>query len=88
MELKKINRMGMDLDERNHKSCTATIGLGEDWATVYSITSVEKRKGHATELLTEMKLFYEKQNKDFASSVALSNEMKSLLQKLEIKEYT
>lgn len=79
--------MGMPLDEWTHKSCSATIGIGNDWATVYSIESKEHGKGHATELLIGMKKYYESEGKKFASSVALSSAMRHLLQKLNIKEY-
>ena len=87
MKPKKINRMGMSLDEWTHESCIATIGEGENWATIYSITSKEKGRGHGTELLIEMKKYYETQGKTFGSSVALSGAMKHLLTKLNIPEY-
>jgi len=85
--MKKVNSMGMPLDNWTHKSCVAMIGVGEDWATVYSIGSDEKRKGHATELLIEMKKHYEAEGKKFASSVALNDGMRRILQKLNIYEY-
>jgi len=87
MKPEKVNHMGMPLDKWTHKSCVATIGEGEDWATIYSITSEEKGKGHGTELLLEMKKYYETQGKKFGSSVALSGAMKHLLVKLNIPEY-
>lgn len=87
MNPEKINRMGMSLDEWTHKSCVATIGVGEDWATVYSIDSSERRKGHGTELLIEMKKYYESQGKKFASSIALNDGMRRILKKLNIHEY-
>lgn len=87
MKPEKINHMGMILDKWQNKSCLAHIGAGEDWATIYSIESGEKGKGHGTELLCEMKRHYETEGKEFASSVALSGEMKRLLKKLNIKEY-
>jgi len=77
----------MELDGWTHKSCKANIGTGNDWATIYSIDSSEQGKGHATELLTEMKNYYETKGKKFGSSVALNEKMRHLLQKLNIVEY-
>lgn len=87
MKPEKVIHMGMPLDKWTHKSCVATIGVGEDWATVYSITSYEEGKGHGTELLLEMKKYYEAEGKIFGSSIALSRAMKHLLTKLNIEEY-
>jgi len=81
------NILGMDIDEVTHKSCIATIGTDIGWATVYSIESGERKKGHATELLTEAKKYYESQNKVFGSSIALNSQMRKLLKKLNIIEY-
>lgn len=78
----------MELDEWNNKSCTASVGVGEDFATIYSMTSEEKGKGHGQELLLEMKKYYESQGKKFGSTIALSNAMKHLLVKYNIHEYT
>ena len=83
----KVNRMGMELDLWINQSCSAEIGVGDDWATVYMIESTEKRKGHAEELLIEMRKYYEGHNKRFASSVALNKPMQNLLKKLNITEY-
>ncbi len=87
MEIKQINSLGMLLDQWDHKSCQAQIGIGNDWATVYMIHSDEKNKGHATELLIEMKRYYESQGKIFGSSVALNSIMNHILKKLDIIEY-
>lgn len=87
MEMKQINSMGMSLDEWKNKSCTAMIGTGNDWATIYMISSDDPGKGHATELLIEMKKYYEAQGKVFGSSVALNGRMRYLLQNLNIVEY-
>lgn len=87
MKPEKVNHMGMSLERWIHKSCVADIGTGEDWATIYSITSNEKSKGHGAELLLEMKRYYEAEGKKFGSSVALSGAMKHLLEKLSIEEY-
>jgi len=87
MTPKKIQRMGMELDEWTNKSCVASVGVGEDWATIYSIDSEEQGKGHGTELLLEMKKYYETQGKRFGSSIALSGAMKHLLIKYKIHEY-
>lgn len=85
--MEKVNSMGMELDNWKHKSCEAMVGVGDDWATIYIISSSIKRKGHATELLKGMKKHYESKDKIFGSSVTLSNNMKHLLQKLNIVEY-
>lgn len=79
--------MGMVLDEITHKSCVAHVGVGDNWATIYFIISEQKRQGHAEELLTEAKKYYETQGKQFGSTVALNKGMETLLKKLKIKEY-
>jgi hypothetical protein len=79
--------LGMELDEWTHKSCVANFALGEDWATLYDIQSAEEGKGHATELLTEAKRFYEAQGKTFGASVALNDTMKHIYARLGITEY-
>ena len=77
----------MELEEWTNKSCTAQIGVGDDWATIYLIESKEKNKGHAEELLKYLKMIYKDRGKTFGSSVALSGPMRHLLKKLNIKEY-
>ena len=79
--------MGILVDNWNHKSCGAIIGIGKDWATIYMISSTERGKGHASELLIEMKNYYKSKSKAFGSTVALSSAMKHLLIKLQIPEY-
>ena len=87
MGIKKINSMGMNLDQWTHKSCIAEIGVGVTWATIYMIKSKEKGKGYASELIIKMKDYYESKGKRFGSSVALNSGMKHLLDKLSITEY-
>lgn len=87
MNPRKINVLGMDLDEWRYQSCLAHVGVGEDWATIYLIESQEEGRGHATKLLLDMKSHYEHQHKKFCSSVALNERMASLLRKCEIREY-
>lgn len=79
--------MGMEFDRWTHKSCQADVAVGDNWATLYSIESKEKRKGHAEELLREIKKYYEGLGKDFGGDVALNKGMRKLYQKLNIKEY-
>lgn len=79
--------MGMVLDSCSYESCTAEVGVGEDFATIYYIESKEQNKGHATELINRMRIHYETQGKEFATSAALSPQMKHLVQKLNLKEY-
>jgi len=86
-EPKKINVMGMTLDEWLHQSCTAHVAVGEDWATVYDIKSEQEGQGHATGLLLTMKSYYEKQGKRFGGSVALNERMARIYKKCGVKEY-
>jgi hypothetical protein len=87
MEIEKVNKLGMELEQWTNKSCVAEVGVGDTWATVYYIESKEEGKGHATELLKEAKKHYEGEGKVFGSSVALNERMRHLLVKLNIKEY-
>ncbi len=87
MEFKQVESLGMLVDEWSHKSCDAIIGIGDGWATIYMISSDEKRKGHATELLTEAKKHYEGLGKKFGSSLALNDNMRRILKRLGIEEY-
>jgi hypothetical protein len=88
MEHHKENVMGMELDAWKHKSCSAEFGMGNDWATLYSIRSRLPGKGHATELLAEAKRFYEEQGKRFGGTVALNSRMAKIYKRLAIKEYS
>lgn len=83
----KISAMGMPLDGWQYKSCSAQVGVGKDWATVYLIESQQEGKGHATKLLREMKAYYEKQGLRFGGSVALNDRMARLYRKCGIREY-
>lgn len=87
MEIKQITALGMVMDKCSYESCTAEVGVGEDFATIYYIESKDKNKGHATELINRMRIHYETQGKEFATSVALSPQMKHLVKKLNLKEY-
>ena len=81
------NILGMDLEVWEHKSCLVQVGVGDNYATIYFIESKEQGKGHAQELLKEMKEHYEYIGKTFGSYVALTPGIKHLIQKLGIKEY-
>ena len=83
----KKNILGMELEEWTNKSCIAHFGVGVNWATLYEISSQQKRQGHATELLKEAKKYYEKLNKVVGGSVALNSVMGNLYKKLGYKEY-
>ena len=87
MKKRKINSMGMELDEWQHKSCIAHFGVGEDWATLYDIHSKKEGQGHATRLLVVTRDYYEKQGKVFGGSMALNKHMRRLYEKLGITEY-
>ncbi len=82
-----VNIMGMELEEWENESCIAHFGIGDDWATLYTIESKEKNKGHATYLLIEAKKYYENQGKKFGGSVALNEIMKRIYHNLRITEY-
>ena len=86
-KLRHVDNMGMLVDEWTHRSCTAIIGTGKDWATIYMINSEDEGKGHATELLTYVKKYYKGNGQIFGSSVALNERMRSLLKRLNIVEY-
>jgi hypothetical protein len=88
MKKEHIEIMGMPVERWTHKSCSADFGVGDTWATLYSIESKVEGKGHATELLTEAKKQYEAQGKKFGGSVALNNRMKKIYQRLNILEYS
>ena len=81
------NIMGMDLDCWQNKSCSAEFGVGDGWATLYLIQSKEEGKGHATELLTEAKKYYEGLGKTFGGDVALNERMRGIYKRLNITEY-
>lgn len=87
MKKEIVNILGMELERWTHKSCEADVAVGIDWATLYVIESKEKRKGHAEELLREIKKHYESKGKVFGGDVALNAGMEKLYQKLNIKEY-
>ena len=87
MEITKDLSMGFVCDKWKHKSCTAIIAFGDEWATIYSINSELENNGHASELLVEMKKHYEALGKEFGSTVALNKKMRYLLEKFKIKEY-
>ena len=85
--MKKINFMGMELDEWKFGSCVAHFGIGNDWATLYDIQSLEEGKGYATKLLIKAKKYYEKQGKKVGGSVALNPRMKAIYQRTGYEEY-
>lgn len=79
--------LGMELEVWRLDSCRAEFGVGPDWATLYLIESMDPNKGHATELLKQAKAFYESDGKKFGGTVALSQSMRCIYQKLKILEY-
>ena len=68
-ELRKIKVLGLELDEWEFESCTAHVATGDDWATLYDIRSKHEGLGHATELLLDMKAYYEGKGLKFGGSV-------------------
>ena len=88
MERKIKNIMGMETEQWTNGGCIANFSVGDDWATLYNIKSENEGKGEATALLIEARHYYEEsQGKKFGGSVALSPRMKSIYQRLNIKEY-
>jgi len=87
IKLEPTESMGMSLTKITYKSCTARIGVGDNWATIYSIESDEQGKGHCQELCKQAKEYYSQHEKVFGSTVALNPTMKHILIKLEIPEY-
>ncbi len=87
MTVSVITVMGMELDRWTHESCTADFGTGDDWATLYNIRSADPGKGHATELLTAAKQFYQAEGKRFGGTVALTPRMKAIYQRVGMTEY-
>ena len=77
----------MDLDQWKYESCKAEFGVGEDWATLYSIKSEQDGKGHATALLLEAKKYYEEQGKKVGGNVALNEKMRHIYKKVDYIEY-
>jgi len=84
---RRVNILGMELDEWWYESCSAHIGVWENWATIYDIQSSQEGQGHATQLLLSMKSYYGNQGKEFGGSVALNERMARLYKKCGIKEY-
>jgi len=84
---KKVNIMGMELEEWRIGSCFAHFGVGDGWATLYDIFSGDEGKGHATILLKKAKKYYEAQGKKVGGSVALNERMQDIYKKLNYVEY-
>ena len=87
MNPKKVNVLGMELDEWEFASCVAHFGVGSDWATLFDITSLIEGRGHATTLLREAKAYYEAQKKKVGGTVALNPIMRKIYQELKIHEF-
>lgn len=82
-----VNVMGMPLVRWSYKGCEVDFGIGEDFATIYSVESKDKGKGYATKLLGVAKAFYEHNGKKFGGTVALNDTMAHIYKKLNIEEY-
>ncbi len=87
MEKIQVLLMGMRLWKWTNGECIAHFGVGEKFATLYTIVSKNEGKGEATALLKEAKKYYEKKGKVFGGSVALNDRMRWIYKKLGIKEY-
>ncbi len=86
-KMKKVNNLGMELDEWQLQNTFAHFGVGKDWATLYDIQSMDKNKGIAQELIIEAKKYYEDKGKKFGGTVALNPIMAHIYKKLKITEY-
>ncbi len=84
-----VEILGMALEQWEHETCIAHFAVGDDWATLYDISTPpqDRRKGLATALLTEAKSYYEGQGKTFGGTVALNDGMRRIYQRLWITEY-
>ena len=80
----------MELEQWRNEGCVANFGVGDDWATLYDISTdiKQRRKGLATVLLAEAKNHYEGLGKKFGGTVALNPTMKGFYERLKIKEYS
>lgn len=90
LQMRKVKVLGMELERwtyNGYKGCVADFGVGEDFATLYTIESKIKCKGYATLVLIETKKYYEDQGKKFGGTVALNDVMKHIYKKLNIEEY-
>ncbi len=87
MKRETVDVMGIELERWTHESSVADFGVGEDWATLFSIFSADPGKGHATALLREAKTFYEAAGKRFGGTVALNQRMRRIYERLGITEY-
>ena len=87
MNPKKVNILGMELDEWKVDSCIGHFGVGNDWATLYDIASKDKNKGHATKLLKAAKKYYQSQKKLVGGTIALNTAMSKIYRKLKIHEF-
>lgn len=85
--IEEVEVLGMPLERWTLESCEADFATGNDWATLYSIESHERGKGHATELLRQAKSYYEEQGKRVGGTVALNPAMRSIYHKLGYHEY-
>lgn len=87
MKIEPVTVLGMPLIRYTHKSCTADVAEDTGWATVYFIASREQGKGHATELMRELKKIYEKKGKKFGCTVDLNPAIRHICDKLNIEIY-
>lgn len=84
---RKVNIIGLSLEEWKYQSCVAHVAIGDTWATLYDISSGEEGNEHATKLLSEIKAFYEKKGLKFGGTVALNSRMSFIYRKCGVKEY-
>ena len=77
----------MDLERWEENGTVADFGVGDDWATLYTIESHNPGHGYAKALLKQAKAHYEGMGKKFGGSVSLNSKMSAIYEELGIHEY-
>ena len=85
LNVQPVNLLGMDLLEVRYKGVEAHFGEGEDWITLYLVSSANEGRGEVQEMLRQM--MQRCGGKKFGGSIALCPAMRHIYQKLEIMEY-
>lgn len=76
----------MELDLWTYKSCSAEVSPFDTTASLYSISSKEENKWHASQLLRDAIDYYRQQGKELQGTIALSEAMSHLYKKFWIVE--
>jgi hypothetical protein len=65
-----------------YKGVRATVAFGDDWVSIYSIWSINERKGEAQEFIRLLKKYFP--DKKLYSSIPLNDVWKHICDKYEI----